>query len=149
MAVPLKLYRLHTFNKVYWFHWIVPMRNIEFRFKILQMECICHSGNGIKCLAHFNFFIIFFFIHGAGVQLSTLLLRSFIGLFYSPWMVDCDDCGAISRMSSRGNRSTRRKPAPVPLCPPQIPHDLTRVRTPATAVGNRLLTAWATGTAPF
>jgi hypothetical protein len=24
----------------------------------------------------------------------------------------------------RGNRSTRRKPAPVPLCPPQIPHGL-------------------------
>jgi hypothetical protein len=22
----------------------------------------------------------------------------------------------------RGNRSTRRKPAPAPLCPPQIPH---------------------------
>jgi hypothetical protein len=24
-----------------------------------------------------------------------------------------------------GNRTTRREPAPVPLCPPQIPHDLT------------------------
>jgi hypothetical protein len=23
----------------------------------------------------------------------------------------------------RGNRSTRKKPAPAPLCPPQIPHD--------------------------
>jgi hypothetical protein len=28
------------------------------------------------------------------------------------------------------NRSTRRKPAPAPLCPPQIPHDQTRFRTP-------------------
>jgi hypothetical protein len=27
----------------------------------------------------------------------------------------------------RGNRSTRRKPAPAPLCPPQIPLDQTRV----------------------
>jgi hypothetical protein len=36
-------------------------------------------------------------------------------------------------MIGRGNRSTRRKPAPVPLCPPQIPHDLTWVRTRATA----------------
>jgi hypothetical protein len=26
----------------------------------------------------------------------------------------------------RGNRSTRRKPSPVPFRPPQIPHDLTR-----------------------
>jgi hypothetical protein len=28
-------------------------------------------------------------------------------------------------MIGRGNRSTRRKPAPVALCPPQIPHDVT------------------------
>jgi hypothetical protein len=39
--------------------------------------------------------------------------------------------------TGRGNRSTRSKPAPVPLCPPQIPHDLTR----AAAVGSRRLTA--------
>jgi hypothetical protein len=41
----------------------------------------------------------------------------------------------------RGNRSTRRKPAPVPLCPPQIPHDLTWDRTQAAAVGSQRLTA--------
>jgi hypothetical protein len=43
----------------------------------------------------------------------------------------------------RGNRSTRRKPAPAPLCPPQNPHDQTRARTRAAAVGSRGLTAWA------
>jgi hypothetical protein len=31
----------------------------------------------------------------------------------------------------RGNRSTRSKPAPAPLCPPQIPHEWTWVRTRA------------------
>jgi hypothetical protein len=32
-------------------------------------------------------------------------------------------CGEIGGMKiGRGNRSTRRKPAPVPLCPPQTPH---------------------------
>jgi hypothetical protein len=41
------------------------------------------------------------------------------------------------------NRSTRRKPAPLPLCPPQIPHDLTWYRTRAIAVGSQRLTAWA------
>jgi hypothetical protein len=41
----------------------------------------------------------------------------------------------------RGNRRTRRKPAPAPLCPPQIPHDLTWDRTRAAAVGNLRLTA--------
>jgi hypothetical protein len=41
------------------------------------------------------------------------------------------------------NRSTRRKPAPVPLCPPQTPH-AARTRTRAPAVGRQRLTAWAT-----
>jgi hypothetical protein len=41
----------------------------------------------------------------------------------------------------KGNRSTRRKPGPMPLCPPQIPHELTQARTRDAAVGNRLLTA--------
>jgi hypothetical protein len=34
---------------------------------------------------------------------------------------DCED-GEVGEMNGfgRGNRSTRRKPAPMPLCPPQI-----------------------------
>jgi hypothetical protein len=42
------------------------------------------------------------------------------------WMIDDDDeRGAVGGMRiCRGNRSTQRKPAPVPLCPPQIPPDL-------------------------
>jgi hypothetical protein len=35
-----------------------------------------------------------------------------------------NDDGEIGGMIGKGNRSTRRKPAPVPLCPPQIPHAL-------------------------
>jgi hypothetical protein len=35
------------------------------------------------------------------------------------------------------------KPVPVPLCPPQIPHELTRARTRSSAVRGRRLTAWA------
>jgi hypothetical protein len=36
-----------------------------------------------------------------------------------------DECGAVDGMRiGKGNRSTRRKPAPASLCPPQIPHDL-------------------------
>jgi hypothetical protein len=30
--------------------------------------------------------------------------------------------GKFGAMLGRGNRSTRRKPAPMPLCPPQTPH---------------------------
>jgi hypothetical protein len=41
----------------------------------------------------------------------------------------------------RASRSTQRKPAPLPRCPTQIPHDLTRARTRAAAVGSRRLTS--------
>jgi hypothetical protein len=47
-------------------------------------------------------------------------------------------------MIGRGSISTRRKPAPVPLWPPQIPHDLTCSQAWAAVVGNQQLTAWAT-----
>jgi hypothetical protein len=64
-------------------------------------------------------------------------------LYQLQMMVD-GDCGATGWMKiARGSRSTRRKPTPVPLCPPQIPYDLTQARTRAAAVGTRRLTAWA------
>jgi hypothetical protein len=52
--------------------------------------------------------------------------------------------GAPVEWNWRENRSTRgEKPFPVPLCPPQIPHGLTRDQTQASAVRGRRLTAWA------
>jgi hypothetical protein len=38
---------------------------------------------------------------------------------------DCED-GEFGGMNGRGNRSTQRKPAPAPLCLPQVPLDQTR-----------------------
>jgi hypothetical protein len=32
---------------------------------------------------------------------------------------------------------------PVPLCPPQIPHDVTQAKTRNAAMGSRQLTGWA------
>jgi hypothetical protein len=52
---------------------------------------------------------------------------------------DYDD-GEIGGMIGRGNRSTRRKHAPMPLCPPQTPH-AAWTRTRAAAVGSQRLTA--------
>jgi hypothetical protein len=76
------------------------------------------------------------------VRLSPLGASATVGLLYQPRMIDDDDYGAVGGMTiGRGNRSTRRKPAPVPLCPTQIPHDLTWDRTWATAVGSQRLTA--------
>jgi hypothetical protein len=55
---------------------------------------------------------------------------------------DYDD-GEIGGMIGRGNRSTRRKLASVPPCPPQTPH-AAQTRTRAAAMGSQRLTAWAT-----
>jgi hypothetical protein len=72
-----------------------------------------------------------------------LVRQPLTGLLYQPWMTD-DERGAVSEMRiGRGNRSTQRKPAPVPLCPSQNPHDLTWAQTQATAVESQRLTAWA------
>jgi hypothetical protein len=54
---------------------------------------------------------------------------------------DYDD-GEFGGMNiGRGNRSTRRKPAPAPHCPPQIPLDQTPARNRAASVGSQRLTA--------
>jgi hypothetical protein len=67
-----------------------------------------------------------------------------IALLYQPQMIDDGDCGAIGGMKiGRGNRSTRIKSVPAPICPPQVRHDRTRVRTRAAEVGNQRLTASA------
>jgi hypothetical protein len=77
-----------------------------------------------------------------GVRLSPLGTPTTIGLLYQPRMIDDDEYGAVGGMRiGRGNRSPRRKPAPVPGCPPQVLHDLALVRNRAVAVGSRRLTA--------
>jgi hypothetical protein len=45
-------------------------------------------------------------------------------------MLMIDECGTVDGMGiGRGSSNTQRKPAPVPLCSRQIPHDLTYDRT--------------------
>jgi hypothetical protein len=94
-----------------------------------------------ECIHHLqDIFYIFILM---GWDWVHLVLRPLFGLLYQPQMVD-DECVAVGRIwIGKGNRSTRRKTAPVPLCRPQIPHDLTRARTRDAAVGIRRLTAWA------
>jgi hypothetical protein len=51
------------------------------------------------------------------------------------------DGGEVSGMMiGKGNRSTRKKPAPVPLCPPQTPH-AARTRARVAVVGSQPVTA--------
>jgi hypothetical protein len=88
------------------------------------------------------FIIIIIIIIRSVVTLNPPGTAATIGLLYQPQIIDVGDYGAIGGIKiGRGNRSTRRKPAPVPLCPPQIRYDLTRARTRAAAVGSRRLNA--------
>jgi hypothetical protein len=62
-----------------------------------------------------------------------LVRRPLTRLLYQPRMID-DEFGAVGGMRiGRGNRSSRRKPTPMPLCPPQNPW----ARTRAAAVESR------------
>jgi hypothetical protein len=55
---------------------------------------------------------------------GTLGTAATTGLLYQPRMIADGDCGESGGMKiGRGNRSTRRKPAPGSLYPPQIPHE--------------------------
>jgi hypothetical protein len=66
---------------------------------------------------------------GWGETEVHLVRRPVFGTLYQPWMMDVDECGEVDGMIGRGNRSTPRKPAQVPLCPSQITHDMTWDRT--------------------
>jgi hypothetical protein len=62
-----------------------------------------------------------FFFNLCGGTLGTAATT---GLLYQSRMIGDGDCEELGGMKiGRGNRSTRRKPAPAPLCSPQIPHD--------------------------
>jgi hypothetical protein len=68
-----------------------------------------------------DIYIYIFFFNLSG---GTLGIAATIGLLYQPRKIGDGDCGEIGGMKiGKGNRSTRRKPAPAPICPPQIPHD--------------------------
>jgi hypothetical protein len=55
-----------------------------------------------------------FFFNLCGGTLGTAATS---GLLYQPRMIGEGDCGEIGGMKiGRGNRSTRRKPAPAPIC---------------------------------
>jgi hypothetical protein len=67
---------------------------------------------------------LFFFVSWCGVRLSPLGTSATIYPTLPAPKYNYG-CGAFGGMRiGKGNRSTRRKPAPVPLCSPQIPHDL-------------------------
>jgi hypothetical protein len=84
-------------------------------------------------------YVIFFFnLHSGGWNQGPLDTAA------TEWPIvsapgDSDN-GEIGGIIGRGKRSTRRKPAPVPLCPPQTAH-AARTRSRVAAVGSQRLTS--------
>jgi hypothetical protein len=90
-----------------------------------RLRCISYVAVVTEMLELQQGSISIFFIIVSGVRLSPLGTEATTGLLYQPQMIDDGDCGEIGGMKiGRGNRSTRRKPATAPLCPPT--HDQTR-----------------------
>jgi hypothetical protein len=83
--------------------------------------------------------VLFFLIDivGGGIQLGPLVTAA-TNRPIVPAPGDYDD-GEVGGMIGKGNRITRRKPAPMPLCPPQTFH-AAWTRTRAAAVGSQRLT---------
>jgi hypothetical protein len=87
-------------------------------------------GSRGKCRLPSNLLPTLFFIVGGGVQLGPVdTAATNRPIVLAPG--DYDDAD-IDGIIGRGNRSTRRKLAPVPLCPPQTSHAAwTRTRVAA------------------
>jgi hypothetical protein len=90
---------------------IVPFGHVT---RLPQRFCFCYLAPKTKRLT----FLIG--IVGGGVQLGPLgTAATNRPIVPAPGDYDGEIDGMII---GRGNRSIRRKPAPVPLCPPQTPH---------------------------
>jgi hypothetical protein len=103
---------------------------------------VSERANIVHALDRASTLIVFFSIRIVrdGVQSgSTRHVDHFWPI--APATVDCEDAEFCGIKIGRGNRSTGRKPAAAPLCPPQILLYQTRPRTRAAAVGIQRLTA--------
>jgi hypothetical protein len=127
------------------FHWICIPCNL-FIDKVRYSNTIWIVGTSLIAVCGRHIIVPFltsFLFLGVRWDWVHLVRRPLTGLLYQPRTIG-DECVAVGGMRiGRGNRGARRKPAPLPLCSPQIPHDLTCARTRAAAEGNRRLTAWA------
>jgi hypothetical protein len=72
-------------------------------------------------------------------------LEAYCATLWQKWLVffvfPCNGAPVEWNLQEK-NEVLREIPVPVPVCPPQIPHGLTRHRTRASAVRSRRLTAW-------
>jgi hypothetical protein len=88
----------------------------NFNINILRLKFL--TLRNTQLLKRGIIIIIILFSHG--VRLSPLATVATVWPLYQLQMIDGgDECGALGGMRiGKGNRNTRRKPTPAPLCPP-------------------------------
>jgi hypothetical protein len=101
--------------------WVGPTLSVDTAEKSKILYCR-ESNPGRPARSHSLYRLIFFNSNiGGGVQLGPLGTTA-TNLPIMPTPGEYDDREICGMMIGTGNRSTGRKPAPVPLCPPQTPH---------------------------
>jgi hypothetical protein len=110
--------------------------SVSYTVRISKWILCCVLSETLRPIFHLYPFIYLFSFLMWRWDWVHLVRRPLIGPLYQPRMI-VNECGAFGWMRiGKRNGSTRRKPVPVPLCPPQIPNDLTRDRTRAAIVGS-------------
>jgi hypothetical protein len=84
---------------------------------------------------------MYLFVSWDGEEPNPLIQRPNGQLYQHSMLMAGDECEAVGGVIVRGKRIALRKPAQMPLCARQIPHDLTRDRTQSAALGSRRLIA--------
>jgi hypothetical protein len=135
---------IHGYNTIHKFNLYVQLCNTDqCKKNIINMgiKIFNNLPLELKSIENFKDFkgkLKSYLLHSTFYSFQEFLTKSFFlfvwwefgycGPLYKPWMIGDGNCGEIDGMKiGRGNQSTWRKPAPAPLCPPQIPHDYTRV----------------------
>jgi hypothetical protein len=125
-------------NSKYWFRWAMWLQHRElvcapFHFYMVKTKIKMRACNiGIWKDAGRIFLILLVGLKSRLGPLGTSATNCPI----HPAPGDCEDGEFGGMKIGRENRSTWRKPAPAPICPPQIPLDQTQARTRAPAVGS-------------
>jgi hypothetical protein len=134
--------RMNNPIHIYLFIYIQKLTNLHSSTQKMEAVCIFEMSETSPTSDDNNRIFFLICILGGGVQLVPLGTAT-TNRPIVPAPGDDDDGEIGEMMIGKGNLSTRRKPAPMPRCPPQTPHaSLTRTR--AAAVGSQRLTAWAT-----
>jgi hypothetical protein len=115
-------------------HCVTSYINVLFTIIVKNLPALFHqpAHEPFNLFIHLIIELIIFVIRTVGVGVQTGSTRH-VGHFWPIVSAPGDsENGEFGGMKiGRGNRSTRRKPTPAPICLPQIPLDQTLARTRA------------------